>query len=280
MSGIDSFFQGILANFTNAVDGGLTAVENSLVLNLGQQLSLAPFYDLYLLNICRGNSSTTINKCSGYQDFLGTFRFVQLAYIFRPFIFTILLGVDCTYLGTRFNVTSSVVVGTTNISAPIASDLVSSVNGISQLFTGALKIAFAFYIISLVGSGSTIIGSLVGVFISPKMLVVANVSFTVLSSTFQFLASVVATVIINLSQKLIGEVGGALNIHSHKGGKVLLLTWLGWLFILLAGLYWFYIWFVEVRDFDVRIMRKESRGEKERFSKTNGMTTGNVTEMR
>lgn len=122
---------------------------------------------------------------------------------------------------------------------------------------------FAFLIISLIGSGLTALTSLPAVFFpQSRLLIYASLGWAALSSSFAFLAAIILTALIEGIVGIADGFGDAVSLYIKEGNHALLFIWLGWMFIFLATVYWFAVWFVEVRTwaFSKRERTEEQRG--------------------
>ncbi|KAF2185484.1 hypothetical protein K469DRAFT_665086 [Zopfia rhizophila CBS 207.26] len=246
LSGLNDILDPVVGNLTDAIDGGLQDSVNTIISALVDTVGVRDFYHLFLMKVCEGDATNSTNpenevridRCSSYEDEEAGLKKITS------------------------NIQSSVVVGTTNISVPLIGELTNSLNTLSSTVSSVRKVVIAFLIISLVGSGLSFISTLPAIFFQQsRMLVYFSLFWPSLAATFQFLAACVLTAMIVTIAQLVGGFGAAVSIHIREGAKALLFVWLSWLFILIANVYWFCIWFVEVRTW--AFVRRE-RTEEER----------------
>jgi hypothetical protein len=160
---------------------------------------------------------------------------------------------------------SSTVIGTTNVSAPFIANLMATSSQVSGLFTAIRKTIIASLIIALVGSGITILIGLPAIlFRGSKLVVYALVFSTSLACTFQLFAAILATALVRVVGTVVSSIGEGLGLSIEQGGKLLLFAWLAWVFVGLAALYWWAVWFVEVRTWSF-VKRARTRQERENW---------------
>lgn len=111
------------------------------------------------------------------------------------------------------------------------------------------KVVLAFLIISMIGSGLSIITSIPAIFFAQsRLLIYSNVFHPLLASTFHLGAALTLTALILGINGLSSGFGDAVGLHIKKGNNALLFVWLGYMFVTLPAWYWGGIWFVEVRS--------------------------------
>lgn len=78
-------------------------------------------------------------------------------------------------------------------------------------------------------------------------LVYTTMVFSIIGITFHLISSIVISVIIGLANSVINSFTDSLGVQSSLGVSFLATTWIAWVLFLLAGEYWIFVWFVEVR---------------------------------
>jgi hypothetical protein len=157
-----------------------------------------------------------------------------------------------------------VVIGSTNISVPIISQLGDSVNGLSAIISGICRAIFAFLIISITSSGATILLSLAAIFFpAARILVYTPLLTSALAVSFAFLSAVLPSILVAGIMGTTGSIGDAISLNIQGGSQALALVWLSWMFVFFANCYWLAIWFVEVRSwaFVKRARTAEQKGD-------------------
>ncbi|ORX95924.1 hypothetical protein BCR34DRAFT_619799 [Clohesyomyces aquaticus] len=235
----------LIDNATGAIDGGLQNGMNAIVEAVVQGAGVRDFYNLYIESICEGDTTGTngihLTDCSSYDDRSAVFYNISK------------------------NLRSNIVIGTTNVSAPFITSLMSTSSSISSTFTAILKTIIASLIVALVGSGLTFLLGLPAIlFGGSKVLIYALVFSSSLAYTFQLLAAILVTALIGVIVTVVNSIGESLGLFIKQGGKLLLLAWLAWAFASLAGLYWLAVWFVEVRSWSF-VRRARTRQERENW---------------
>jgi SUR7/PalI family len=262
LGALGSVFDGIVANLTTDLDNGLTNLENGLAANITKQLGLQQYYSLYVNGICMGsfrngtypNSAGNSTRCMTYSN--------ATSGMFRPRTLADLNGfrTDPYSPGlSNFSIPNSIKLGTTNVSVPI----LASVSGAGGTVTGAVtvltKAIFAFVIISLVGSSVTVIGSVVG-FLLPwnSMAVYSSMGFSALGFIFHLAGATISTAVIAALNLAASSIGNGVGVYSTQGTKFLIFVWLSSALLLISTFYWVSIWFVEFREFALRVRRRSS----------------------
>jgi hypothetical protein len=121
------------------------------------------------------------------------------------------------------------------------------------------KVLFAFLIISLLGSILSTLVSFAAIF-WPKLrlLVYLALIFSSFEAMTSLLVAVILTVLVGGVVTAVNGFGNAVSLYIEQGHTALVFIWLRCLFINLAALYWFAIWFVDVRTISfVRRVRTE-----------------------
>jgi hypothetical protein len=162
-------------------------------------------------------------------------------------------------------ISSSFVIGTTNISIPLLGAVSSAGGYITDLSKTFSVSIFAFYIVSLVCSAivailSTALGlSFFKHIRLTKTLVHTTMSVSLIGITFHLIASIAMSSIAGLANSVVNSFGNSLGVQSKAGVAFLALTWSAWVLELLAGWYWISVWFVEVRTYAVKARYRTSR---------------------
>jgi hypothetical protein len=117
----------------------------------------------------------------------------------------------------------------------------------------------AFFILSLIGSGATAIGSGVG-FLLPQssIAVYSNLGFSTLGFIFHVVGAAMATTVVAALNLAASSIGNGVGLYSDVGKKFLVFVWVSFGLLVIANFYWLVIWFVEVREFTLRVRRRTS----------------------
>ncbi|KAF2471763.1 uncharacterized protein BDR25DRAFT_193278, partial [Lindgomyces ingoldianus] len=234
----------ITGNITDALNEGIEDSLNTIVGALVDAAGVRDFYHLFLESICEGDATNStdgesevkIDQCSGYDD----------------------KAAGLNNLTSKIH--SSIVIGTTNVSVPLIASLQSSFTSLSATAGGVRKAIIAFLIISMLGSGLAFLVTLPAIYFTESRILIYILLFNAtLASTFHLLAAVILTGLIVAAASIVNGLGDAVGLHIGQGNKVLLFVWLGWGFVTLVQMYWFTVWFVEVRTWSfVRRVRNEN----------------------
>ncbi|KAN0104969.1 hypothetical protein V8E51_010714 [Hyaloscypha variabilis] len=238
---LGSAFDGIVSNLTTDLDSGLTNLENELAASLTKDLGIQQYYSLYVSGICMGSydnatdptSATNNTKCMTYQN--------------------------ATSSLSNFSIPNSIKLGTTNVSVPILASVSGAGGTITNAVTILTKAMLAFFILSLIGSASTAIGSGVG-FLLPEnpIIIYSNLGFSTLGSIFQVVGAALATAVIAALNLAASSIGNGVGVYSTQGKTFLIFVWLSFALLVTSNWYWLAIWFVEVREFTLRVRRRGS----------------------
>ncbi|KAF2662252.1 hypothetical protein K491DRAFT_773370 [Lophiostoma macrostomum CBS 122681] len=238
LNNLTDTFDSLFENLTSSVDESFQSGLNEVVTTIVEGAGIRDQYFLYIQNVCEGDAR--IDKCTSYGD-----KNSELASVTN-------------------SVRSSAVIGSTNISVPLISQLGDSVNRLSSTISGVRRAVFAFLVISLIGSGITIFTSLLGVlFPAARVLVYSPLCSSTLSVFFSFMSAILLTILVAGTISVIGSIGDAVSIDSKEGSQALTLVWLSWLFVFFANCYWVAVWFVETRSwaFVRRTRTAEQKGD-------------------
>ncbi|KAF2108248.1 hypothetical protein BDV96DRAFT_605924 [Lophiotrema nucula] len=245
LSNLSSILDPLVGNLTDTINNGAEDAVNEIVTTLISSAGVKDFYYLYLETICEGSASSSgsdgviLEDCSSYDDTQGGLNAIVN------------------------NIQSSVVIGTTNVSVPLVAELTHSLTTVSGGIAGLRKATFAFLIIPLIGSGLSAISALPAIFFPhSRLLIYANLFWPSLAATFGFLAACILTALIVGIAQTVGGIGDAVSLYIKQGNKMLVYVWLGWLFVWLDSMYWFAVWFVEVRSWAF-VKRRRTQSEKE-----------------
>lgn len=255
----------IIGNLTDSINNGLEDAINQIAEALVDSAGLKDFYYLYVNSICEGNlangtrgndDGVVVDKCSSYGDkSAGNLAFLKATHYLKGAM---------TYMATGLNnllpnVQSSVVIGTTNISIPLIAELTHSIETLSSGITTLGRALLAFLIISMIGSGVSMLVALPSIFFpAARILIYTNLFFSTLAAFGSFLAAILLTALIAGVTSAIGGIGDALGLSIEEGSAVLALAWVSWACILVMNMYWSAIWFVEVRRWAFTKRRRTS----------------------
>ena len=154
---------------------------------------------------------------------------------------------------------SSTTVWSTNISLPVVGKVKELSRYITNLANALDTIIFSFYIISLLGSGAVIIGSLVGfLFPAAATIMYSNLFFSIISVLFNLAGTATVTAFITTANNIINLFGSSLGVHAGLGKNFLILTWVSFGMALITNLYVMAIWFFQFRTISVKVQRRSS----------------------
>ncbi|KAE9364018.1 hypothetical protein N431DRAFT_497738 [Stipitochalara longipes BDJ] len=225
---LGSVFDGIVSNLTTDLDNGLTNLENGLAESIAKELGIQQYYSLYV-----HGSGTNNTNCMTYQK--------------------------ATSGLSNFSIPNSIKLGTTNVSVPILASVSGAGGTITSAVTILTKAMLAFFILSLIGSAMTAIGSGVG-FLLPRnsIVIYSNLGFSTLGFTFHIIGAGMSTAVIVALNLAASSIGNGVGVYSTKGNKFLAFVWLSFALLLISGSYWLAIWFVEVRGYTLRVRRRST----------------------
>jgi hypothetical protein len=141
--------------------------------------------------------------------------------------------------------------------------LTRSFTMISSTLSTTRTAVFASLIAVLAMSGLSILCATPAIFYPHSRLVVyTNMSLPSMASTFAFVTAIVYTVLMFGISSVISGPGNINPIPAEHNSVVLLFVWLNWLCSLLQVVYWFVMWFVEIRQlsFSRRVRSEEEVG--------------------
>jgi hypothetical protein len=119
----------------------------------------------------------------------------------------------------------------------------------TTVLAGVRQAVFASLLVSIVGSGFAAVSAIPAIFFPhSQLLAYFNIFWPFLASTFAFVAAILLTVVISGIFSVAGEMTDVAGTAVHQGTSVLLIVWLAWIFVGLSGVYWWVVWFVEVRQ--------------------------------
>lgn len=158
------------------------------------------------------------------------------------------------------NVSSSTLVGATNITVPALSKVPGVGQSASSFITIAYVVIIAVFVIALIGNGLSIILS-AAAFFAPSYgkLHTAGAAITTLSTQLLQSAAITSTIIaisINSSLNKFSDVSG---LSVTVGGKFLALIWVGYIAAQMANGYWVTTWFVRFREISYKARRRTAQ---------------------
>ncbi|KAH6639426.1 hypothetical protein C7974DRAFT_131122 [Boeremia exigua] len=232
LNGLGDMLGDLSGNLTDAVNDGLGDVVNGVVEGVVSQMGVKDFYYVYLQQICSGElavpdesnaDGAKVGECSSWED----------------------AKQSMSNLGR--SVSSSLVVGQTQVSVPLIAKMLSSFDDTLDKLDAARKAAFAFLVISMVGSMLSVLTALPAMYFpQSRLLIYFSMFWSGLAVTFAFSAALLLSVVSALVD-LVNDFSGAIGMPMRKGSMVLLLLWLSAVFLGLVTLYWSSVWFVETR---------------------------------
>jgi len=117
----------------------------------------------------------------------------------------------------------------------------------------------AFFILSLIGSAMTAIGSGVGFLLPGNSIVIySNVGFSTLGFIFHAIGAGMTTAVIAAMNLAASSIGNGVGVYAAQGNTFLIFVWVSFALLMMSNLYWSAVWFVEVREFTLRVRRRSS----------------------
>ena len=117
----------------------------------------------------------------------------------------------------------------------------------------------AFFILSLIGSAMTAIGSGIGFLLPGNAIVIySNVGFSTLGFIFHIAGAAMTTTVIAALNIAARSIGNGVGVYATQGNKFLILMWVSFTLMIISNLYWVAVWFVEAREFTLRVRRRRS----------------------
>lgn len=80
-----------------------------------------------------------------------------------------------------------------------------------------------------------------------RLLTIINLALSNTAATVLLLVAVVITLLVSVGGSLIGNIGTGFSLRVEEGGAFLAITWVATILAVLAGSFWFSVWFVEFR---------------------------------
>ncbi|PQE29465.1 sur7 protein [Rutstroemia sp. NJR-2017a WRK4] len=206
---------------------GLNEIENEMVTNVTDAVGLADFYSLHVMRICRGSISTdsrwSITSCSNYSDALSGLTQLTAA---TPSTFRII------------NTTLTIpLLGLASTSVP---------NTASLLNIGTIAI-LALYGLALIGSGATMILSLIYLFKPSPRIGYCALFFSFLGMNFTLTFTLNLTAVTIMVKNVVSQLEPALGVEASSGSAFLGSSWVAVICGLVYNQYWIVVWLVEIR---------------------------------
>ncbi|KAK6842590.1 integral membrane protein [Apiospora arundinis] len=231
ITGLIPGLDGAVNNLTSDVNNGLQDIVNELIKEATDSIGLEDEYVVYLQNICKGkladpnnpSSKINIDSCPGFKT----------------------VG---DAIGGATNITSSVVVGNTNISFPFLATVSETGSTTGSALLAATTANAAFLYIGLVVSGLVALASMASLVLPRlRLLTLGNMLVAGLAPGFLLISAVVSTAVAAVIKALLDGVGNAFTIGTKVGGPALALVWVSLVLSLVSSSYWALIWFVDAR---------------------------------
>mgnify|MGYP004503870291 CR=1 FL=1 len=109
------------------------------------------------------------------------------------------------------------------------------------------KAAFAFLVMTLVGSALSTVSILPAMYFpQSRLLIYFNMFWPGLAAVFALVGAILLSAVVVLASILDG-FSDTVGVQIRQGGTVLLSVWLSFVFVGLVTLYWSSVWFVETR---------------------------------
>ena len=131
----------------------------------------------------------------------------------------------------------------------------SSAGGtITSAVTILTKAILTFFVLRLIGSAMTAIGSGVG-FLLPgnSIAVYSNLSFSIVGLIFHAVGAALSAAVIAALNLVASSIGNGVGVY-----KFLIFVWTSFAFLLISNFYWVAIWFVKFCGFTLRVRRRSS----------------------
>ncbi|CZR57366.1 uncharacterized protein PAC_07255 [Phialocephala subalpina] len=236
---IGDVFNGVVQNITDDLDSGLTKIETEVASSITKYLGISDYYSLHMNNICMGSYANASNPGSTYSS--------EKCMSYS----------NATSGLSNINIPSSIKIANTNISAPILSSVSGAGGTLGSAVTILTKAIFASFVISLIGSSISALGSLLS-FLLPQnsILIYINLGFSLLGFTFHAIGTAAATAAVAAINSAANSIGNDISLYSKAGSQFLVFVWISFGLMLVSSLYWSTVWFVEVRTWSVRLRRR------------------------
>jgi hypothetical protein len=146
------------------------------------------------------------------------------------------------------NIPSYVVIGTTNVSIPLISNIGDSFGSIKHYISAAGKANIAFFFIGLISSAVVVVLSLVSIFLARlRILALLNLGFAILAPSALIVSALLTTIVVGFIVSAVNGVGSSLTISATEGKEAIALAWVAWALSVVSAAYWFMIWLVHFR---------------------------------
>ncbi|KAF7864110.1 uncharacterized protein EAF02_010078 [Botrytis sinoallii] len=195
-------------------------------------VGVADFYSLHVMKICRGTITTedkwVVDGCSNYSQALK----------------------GLTQLTSSTPSTFRVV--NTTLTVPLlglATTAMPFTAGMLNIGTIAILV---FYGLALIGSGATIVLSVIYMFKPTACIVYCALFFSFLASNFTMTVTLNLTAVTSMVSQMVSLVGPALGVEASVGGAFLGSSWIAAIFALIFNQYWMMVWLVEIRAYGFR----------------------------
>ncbi|KAE8444373.1 hypothetical protein EG329_000573 [Mollisiaceae sp. DMI_Dod_QoI] len=237
-NGLAGLFSSVVGNFTADLDVGLSKAEDGVAEGITKALGIEEFYSIHLREVCAGtfsdsNAKFNISGCYPYSEAApGLARLIS-------------------------NIPSSTTVLGTNISIPAITQVQEMSIFLANLTNTLDRTMFAFYIISLVGSGWIVVGSLIQLIVPwSSRVMYTNMCASTIGTLFSLSASATTTAFITTANSIINLFGAALGLQTTLGTDFLILTWISFTVSLLETCSLLAIWFIEFRTVSVKVQQR------------------------
>jgi len=240
-SELSDFFVNVVGNFTAEIDNKLSKAEDSVAEGITNAMGIHEFYSLHLRDVCMGTLSSPSDPHAKF-NITSCFPYSAAA---------------SGLVHSISKIPSSTTILATNITIPVISQVQEMGIYLTNLTNTLDQIVFAFYIITLVGSGFVILGSLTQ-FLLPTcgMLMYANIVASTLSAASALSASAATTAFIVTANNIINLFGSTLGLRAELSVAFLALTWTGFAVALLMNWFLIALWFMEFRTISVKVQRR------------------------
>ncbi|KAM3065816.1 hypothetical protein ACMFMG_009960 [Clarireedia jacksonii] len=225
--GIFSAIREIIDKIKVGDSNGLNDIENQMITNVTDAVGLADFYSLHVMRICRGSiytdSKWSITSCSNYSDALSDLTKLTAA---TPSTFRIV------------NTTLTVpLLGLTSTAVP---------NTASLLNIGTIAI-LVLYGVALIGSGATMILSLIYIFKPTARIGYCAFIFSFFGMNFTLIITLNLTAVSIMVKNVVAQIEPALGVGASPGSAFLGSSWVAVICALVYNQYWIIVWLVEIR---------------------------------
>ena len=227
---LETLFGDLVGNLTHVLDSAIGDIQGQIVGNLTRALGIRQVYNLFLTGICQGdytdpndpNSGVIMSECISYSDS------------------------QRGLLKVTNSIPSHFIIGTTNVTIPLVNALAGTLSDISKLAVTGSRALFVLLVIGAASSGLTMLCSLVMVVLSYHFLALITLGWALLAETVLVILALSATGLIFGATQANG-LASAVGVQLKPGRQFVEKAWIAAALAIVAGSYWFLVWFVDFR---------------------------------